>query len=140
MTYSPGDHFGIFPENWAEDVEYIISRTACDFGPDIPVHVVDTRTEKPRRTPPPMTFRQLLTRYLDINAAPTRDQVSFLLPFAQAESDRETMESWLRDDKALDSLLKERCLNFRSLLEFLPSLKPSALAVTLLIPMLRPRL
>ncbi|KAI9795232.1 MAG: NAPDH-dependent diflavin reductase [Piccolia ochrophora] len=152
LDYGPGDTLTIFPNNFPEDVDHLISLMEWDTIADISLRLVPTTlsVSKANYPPPPLpnlplksclTLRELLTHHLDITAIPRRSFFSLIAHFTQDEMQQDRLQEFTNPEY-VDELYDYTTRPRRSILEVLQefdSVKiPWAWAATVL-PILRGR-
>lgn len=151
-AYLPGDALAISPENMLQDVNNLIDLMGWQDVADITLVVKSTRrnSEASRLRSPPVflrpehdqiTLRQLLTRYLDINAIPRR---SFFAATAKYTTDSMHRERLLEftEPQYLDEYYEYATRPRRSIIEILQefdSVKIPWQEAINVFPTLRPR-
>ena len=151
-AYLPGDALAISPENMLQDVNNLIDLMGWQDVADITLVVKSTRhnSEASRLRSPPVllrpehdqiTLRQLLTRYLDINAIPRR---SFFAAIAKYTTDSMHRERLLEftEPQYLDEYYDYATRPRRSIIEILQefdSVKIPWQEAINVFPTLRPR-
>ncbi|XP_044753718.1 nitric oxide synthase-like protein isoform X2 [Coccinella septempunctata] len=148
MTYSPGDHMGVFAVNRAEIVDGILERLQGVDDPDAPVELQilqELQTSngiqknwKQHEKRPVCSVREMFMRYLDITTPPTPNLLQNFASIANDE-DRKRLEMLASDSTEYEDW---RHYNFPNLLEVLqefPSVNPFAPLLIAQLPVLQPR-
>ncbi|KAM4687612.1 nitric oxide synthase 3 isoform 2-T2 [Discoglossus pictus] len=152
LSYSPGDHLGIFPCNREELVMNLLERVE-DPPPandNVQVETLDTDNNKmlgtgrkaswvPDTRIPPCTLRQALTHYLDITTPPTPQLLQLLSTLCEEPEEARRLETMSQDARLYEEWKWHRCPTLVEVLEEFPSVSvPSSLLLTQL-PLLQPR-
>ncbi|XP_053569238.1 nitric oxide synthase, endothelial isoform X2 [Bombina bombina] len=150
LSYSPGDHLGIFPCNREELVVYLLERVEDPPPANDTVQVETVDTDKrlgtgkkaswvPDTRIPPCTLRQALTHYLDITTPPTPQLLQLLSTLCEEPEEASRLETLSQDARLYEEWKWFRCPNLVEVLEEFPSISlPSSLLLTQL-PLLQPR-
>lgn len=126
VSYDPGDMLTIYPENSTSDVQQLID---CMHWHEVAKNLVSLHPTEPWRlsageTPPlqgflhPITFRELLTRHLDLNAIPRRSFFSLLAHFTTDSFQKDRLIEFTKPEY-LDELYDYTTRPRRSILEVL---------------------
>ncbi|KAL9099575.1 MAG: hypothetical protein Q9163_004943 [Psora crenata] len=129
VPYEPGDVLVIYPRNTAEDVNQIIQLMQWDEMADRPVIFTPMRSGSYDATynpsPPiklpsrsPMTFRELLTKHLDLTAIPRRSFFSMIAHFATDQFQKDRLLEFTKPEY-MDELYDYTTRPRRSILEVL---------------------
>ncbi|XP_069815380.1 nitric oxide synthase 3 isoform X2 [Dendropsophus ebraccatus] len=152
LTYSPGDHLGVFPCNREELVQALLERVE-DPPPandTVQVEIMDKDSSQRLGTGrkatwvadtriPPCTLRQALTNYLDITTPPTPQLLQLLSVIAEDPEEKHRLETLSQDARQYEEWKWHRCPTLVEVLEEFPSISvPSSLLLTQL-PLLQPR-
>ncbi|TDD62745.1 cytochrome P450 [Kribbella antibiotica] len=103
-TYRTGDHLTVVPDNPAD----LVDRVAARFGLDLDVVVAVSPRHKTRRALPvdrPVTIRQLLTHFTELQNPATAAQVKILAESNPCPPERQALEALATGDLAGRSLL-----------------------------------
>ena len=127
-VYDPGDVLTIYPHNAYDDVQCIIDLMHWSDVAEEQVALLPTKSEevsqKNKRSPiktlavSTMTFRQLLTSHLDLNAIPRRSFFSIISHFTEDEFQKERLQEFAKPDYT-DELFDYTTRPRRSTLEVL---------------------
>ncbi|GAB0095507.1 Nitric oxide synthase [Sergentomyia squamirostris] len=149
ISYEPGDHVGIFPENRQELVNGIIERLAGVDDASIPIqlelltenHTSNGVTQKwvPHHKIPACSLKTLLTRYLDITTTPSRQILSLLSTFCKDKEDEKRLNNLANDSAAYEDWRYYRMPNLLEILQEFPSCRPPAAFLVNQLTPLQPR-
>jgi cytochrome P450/NADPH-cytochrome P450 reductase len=126
VTYQTGDHLTVVPDNPAD----LVDRVASHFGLDLDLVVSVSPRQKTRRALPidrPLTIRQLLTHFVELQSPATRAQVAALADVNPCPPER----------NALRALAEEPDCG-RSVLDLLEANPACQLAPEMFLEMLSP--
>lgn len=145
VVYEPGDHVGIFPKNREELVSGILARTTGTENPD---EILQLQVLNEKHTPngiyrswenhekmPPCSLRTLLTRFLDITTAPSRQLLTFLASSCEDEKEKEILNKLAKESSLYEDWKHSKLPHLLEVFEQFPSCKPPA---SLLISQLSP--
>ena len=129
LPYNPGDVLSIHPKNATEDVEQILQLMSWTDIADQQVHLVPTEyasllQEGISHVKPtlhgkgPMTFRELLTSHLDLNAIPRRSFFALIAHFTNDEFHKNRLLEFTNPE-FLDELYDYTTRPRRSIIEVL---------------------
>ncbi|KAI9832789.1 MAG: hypothetical protein M1819_004009 [Sarea resinae] len=152
LDYAPGDVLTIYPKNFPQDVNEILSLLGWTADADRPVQFVPTGlpTNLASYPPPPvsnllsypkLTLRSLLTNYIDITSIPRRSFFALIAHFTSNEMHKERLLEFTKPE-FLDELYDYTTRPRRSIIEVLQEFEsvniPWAWAGTI-FPVLRGR-
>ena len=131
VTYRTGDHLAVLPRNPRE----LVQRVADRFGLDLDRTVRLRARRRSRNALPvdrPLTLRRLLTEFVELQDAATREQVTVLTDHTECPPERRPLaelagtEVFDERRSVLDLLEQYRAceLPFERFLELLPVLRP----------------
>ncbi|MFF1823416.1 bifunctional cytochrome P450/NADPH--P450 reductase [Kribbella sp. NPDC058245] len=103
-TYRTGDHLTVVPDNPAD----LVDRVAARFGLDLDLVVAVSARHKTRRALPvdrPVTIRQLLTHFTELQNPATAAQVAILAESNPCPPERHALEALSPEDVAGRSVL-----------------------------------
>lgn len=126
LPYDPGDVLTIYPENSKSDVQRLIDCMHWHEVADvlITLHPTKLSHSSASENPPiqgllhPITFRELLTKHLDLNAIPRRSLFSFLAHFTKDSFHKDRLIEFTKPEY-LDELYDYTTRPRRSILEVL---------------------
>ena len=126
VSYDPGDVLTIYPENSTSDVQQLIDRMRWHEVADVFVSLQPTKSShlSASEIPPiralihPITFRELLTKHLDLNAIPRRSFFSLLAHFTTDSFHKDRLIEFTKPEY-LDELYDYTTRPRRSILEVL---------------------
>ncbi|XP_012275116.1 nitric oxide synthase, salivary gland isoform X2 [Orussus abietinus] len=149
VSYSPGDHLGVFACNKSDLVEGILMRLQTTFDWDAPVEL---QTQKQSHTPNGViktwesherytcnSLRTLFTRFLDITTPPTPNLLRYLASVAACPEEKEQLLLLASDSSAYEDWRHWKYPNLLEVLEEFPSVKPLAPLFVLHLTPLLPR-
>ncbi|GAA1720121.1 cytochrome P450 [Fodinicola feengrottensis] len=134
VTYRTGDHLTIVPDNTADLVE----RVAARFGLDLDLVVSVSPRQKTRRALPidrPLTIRQLLTHFVELQNPATRAQVALLADTNPCPPERDALRALAENRTKFDDYVTS-C--GRSVLDLLEENPACQLAPEVFLEMLSP--
>ena len=127
-SYEPGDVLTIFPKNSVEDVDLLIERMQwgevaeklITLAPTSSTSSIDPLSSPPVILPSerPITFRQMLTGHLDLNAIPRRPFFSLIGHFTEDQFQKDRLFEFTRPEY-VDELYDYTTRPRRSILEVL---------------------
>lgn len=136
ITYQPGDHVGIFPENRKEIVDGILGRLLGIGDAD---EEVQLQLQKENHNPtgifkswenhdriPACSIRGLLTRFFDITAPPSRKLLTYLATCCDEDSDTKAITRLANESAAYEDWRYHKFPTLLEVLEQFPSCKPPA--------------
>ncbi|XP_052891547.1 methionine synthase reductase-like [Anopheles moucheti] len=143
----PGDTIGILPYNTDSDVDYILDRlnllsqsdTVCNVGID------PTTTKKgakiPIFVPCIVNYRRLFKECLDLHAVPKKLLLRSLTSYTTNGDDRRLLEILCSKEgnSAYEKIVLQNGTGIISLLQLVPSCRPTAAILVALLPRLMPR-
>jgi sulfite reductase alpha subunit-like flavoprotein len=152
VQYAPGDVLTIFPKNFPEEVDQLLTLMDWTSIADIPIQFIPSNisVEMQAYPPPPvphllsypkLTLRSLLTHYLDITSIPRRSFFSLIAHFTNDDMHKERLLEFT-DPKYIDELYDYTTRPRRSILEVLQEFKSVRIPwqwVATVIPALRGR-
>lgn len=127
-AYRTADHLTVLPAN----APALVERAATALGVDLDT-VLDIRQARPRRdglaVDLPVTARQLLTHYVELQERPTADQVVALAAANPCPPERTALAALTDDPRTFVELVEDHpalrgALNWPTLLELLTPLRP----------------
>uniref|UniRef100_A0A182RUM1 Methionine synthase reductase n=1 Tax=Anopheles funestus TaxID=62324 RepID=A0A182RUM1_ANOFN len=145
--YWPGDTIGILSYNTDSDVDYILDRlnllsqfeTVCKVG-------IDQSTTKkgakiPMFVPHVVNYRRLFRECLDLHAVPKKLLIRALIPYTTNENDRRILEILCSKEGNFwyEKLVLQSGKGIISLLQLVPSCKPTVAIFVEHLPRLMPR-
>jgi len=151
LTYEPGDHLGVFPENDPSLVEALAQRLGVDLSQ--PFMLVSNAKSSLKLSSSgavgsapamgPCTFRTAFTKHLDINSLPRMNALKVLSQYTEDPEEAKELTMLSRDsEEALQkysSFVKGDMRNFLDILNSFPSCKPPIAHFLELLPRLQPR-
>ena len=140
--YKTGDHFGVLGMNGREVIERVCRR----FDMRLTTTVVIQATRKVATNLPtdcPVGVERLLSSYVELQKAATRQQIGQMVMYMADSPEREQLLGYIGDDEAAqeayeDDILKNQ-VSFLSLLERYPSCEMPFAVFLGLLPVMRPR-
>jgi len=141
LSYNPGDHIGIFPENDPEEVNRWIERFKLDRNQVVKL----VRKDEPNRPLlGPCTIERVLTSFVDILAPPRKkllNALGVLYTSDEAEKERllELGSSSEQGWKEYNDFIKNSCRTLLEVLDEFPSCSPSFVHMLELTPPLQHR-
>ncbi|CAG4908085.1 unnamed protein product [Colias eurytheme] len=149
FKYEPGDHVGIMACNRKEIVDIVLSRLKDVDVYDKPVQLQvmkETLTptgaikswEKHERLPP-VTVRELFTRFLDITTPPSSKLLKYLASACTDKNDAECIKELIEDSNKFDDWRYHYYPHLAEVLTQIPSCRPQASVLVALLPPLQPR-
>jgi sulfite reductase alpha subunit-like flavoprotein len=145
--YLPGDVLMIHPENAVEEVDQILQLMGWTDIADCKVRFIQTKTAMPFQPRPPIaginaeygtTLRDILMRYLDLNAIPRRSFFAFIFQFTKDEFQKQRLIEFTSPEY-IDELYDYTTRPRRSVLEVLQEFDtvkiPWQLAASVLPPL-----
>ncbi|XP_053660160.1 methionine synthase reductase-like [Anopheles marshallii] len=143
----PGDTIGILPYNADSDVDYILDRlnllsqsdNVCNVGID------PTSTKKgakiPMFVPSVVNYRRLFKECLDLHAVPKKLLIRSLASYTTDDDDRRTLEILCSKEgnSAYEKIVLQNGTGIISLLQLVPSCRPTAAILVAHLPRLMPR-
>ncbi|XP_039746679.1 nitric oxide synthase-like protein isoform X1 [Pararge aegeria] len=149
INYDPGDHVGIMACNRKELVDTLLSRLNDIDNHDAPLQLQlmkETHTSsgpvkswEPHEKLPPISLRDLFTRFLDITTPPTTILLQYLATTCDNDEERKQLSTLATDPAAYEDW---RHYNFPTLPEVLTqfsSARPSASLLAAILSPLQPR-
>ncbi|MFG2374066.1 cytochrome P450 [Streptomyces sp. NPDC048504] len=127
-AYRTADHLTVLPAN----APALVERAATALGVDLDT-VLDIRQARPRRdglaVDRPVTARQLLTHYVELQERPTADQVVALAAASPCPPERTALAALTDDPRTFVELVEDHpalrgALDWPTLLELLTPLRP----------------
>lgn len=129
VDYGPGDILTIYPKNFPEDVNEVLTVMGWKEQADKPMKFLPTSGETDRKLLPPtpisnlhesdvITPRQLLENYLDITAIPRRSFFASIAHFTDDETQKERLIDFTNPD-LIDELYDYTTRPRRSIVEVL---------------------
>ncbi|KAK9877354.1 hypothetical protein WA026_017750 [Henosepilachna vigintioctopunctata] len=148
MSYSPGDHMGVFAMNRPEIVDGVLKRLKGVEDPDAPVELQilqESQTSngiqrnwKPQEKRPVCSVRDMFTRYLDITTPPNPNLLQHFASIAEGE-DQKRLEILATESSEYEDWRHFNCPHLLEVLQEFPSVKPSAPLLIAQLPLLQPR-
>jgi len=139
LTYEPGDHLGVFPENDTAVVEYAAKILGVDLDAVFSIYPV-TGKELSNKVVGPTTVRQALLQWCDLTNPPRKGVLQVLAEYATDEKEKKRLlllsddekpqpyAKWIKDDMRciLEVLEQFRSVKipFDHFLEIVPRLAP----------------
>jgi len=152
LTYEPGDHLGVFPENDPSLVEALAQRLGVDLSQSFKLV---SNAKSPQKVSSsfggvgsgpvmgPCTFRTAFTKLLDINSLPRMNALKVLSQYTEDPEEAKELTLLSGDsEEALQkysSFVKGDIRNFLDILNAFPSCKPPIAHFLELLPRLQPR-
>ncbi|MEC3977291.1 bifunctional cytochrome P450/NADPH--P450 reductase [Amycolatopsis sp. H20-H5] len=134
VAYRTGDHLTVVPDNPAD----LVARVAARFGLDLDVVVAVNPRQKTRRALPvdrPLTIRQLLTHFVELQNPATAAQVAVLAGCNPCPPERAVLDGLVADPAKFAEHVVDRG---RSVLDLLEENPACGLAPELFLEMLSP--
>ncbi|XP_045491293.1 nitric oxide synthase-like protein [Colias croceus] len=149
IKYDPGDHVGIIACNRKELVDNLLARLKDIEDFDTPVNLQlmkETHTSngpvkswEPHERLPPVSVRDLFTRFLDITTPPTTILLQYLAKTCSDETQRKQLTILATDPSAYEDWRHFYFPTLSEVLDQFPSAKPSASLLAALLSPLQPR-
>lgn len=148
--YGPGDVLTIYPKNFQEDVDQLLTLLGWDAVSDKPMHFVPTAVSPTQVPSPPVpnarfgattTLRELLMHHLDINAIPRRSFFAAIAHFTDDEAQKERLIEFTKPE-LFDELYDYTTRPRRSIVEVLQEFNTVKLPyrwITAIFPVIRGR-
>lgn len=149
LTYTPGDHVGVFAANRPELVDGILKRLK---GPENPDQAVELQVLKeshtsngvmktwtPHERLPICSSRELFSRFLDITTPPSPNLLQYFSSIATDEDDQRKLNLLATDSAAYEDWRHWRFPHLLEVLEEFPSVKPNAALLAAQLGLLQPR-
>lgn len=137
IHYEPGDHIAIYPQNSTKLVNELILYLNSPVDPDKPICVESRRVSQieehwigEKRMPVPVTIREALTYYLDINNPPSPQFLKLLAKQATRSTEQEELNELAKGGDMYEDWKYEKFPNMLDVLNQFHSLK---IDVTLLL-------
>ena len=142
VSYTTGDHVGIFPQNDPDEVERLAHRLGItNIDAVFTMTALDASSAKKYPFPCPTTYRTALTYYMDIMSVPRTHILKAMVEYATSDADKKRLLHLTGPDGKED-LHKYLHRDSRHLLETLqdfPSVRPPVDLVFELLPRLQCR-
>jgi sulfite reductase alpha subunit-like flavoprotein len=149
FEYSPGDHFGIYPENSQDLVDRILARlTEVPPSPDQAICVMHKAKSMMRGDEkawtideryPKCTLRSAFQFYLDITTPPTQKMLLYLSTQASSDADKIALEKLGKDEAFYETWKHNDYPNLAQVLDEFQSCRPNASLLITQLPTLQPR-
>uniref|UniRef100_A0A1B0DDL2 nitric-oxide synthase (NADPH) n=1 Tax=Phlebotomus papatasi TaxID=29031 RepID=A0A1B0DDL2_PHLPP len=149
ISYEPGDHVGIIPENRQDIVNGIIERLTGVENPDVPVQLEilkENHTSNginkewvPHGKIQACSLRTLFTRYLDITTTPSRQILKLLSTYCKNPDDEKKLTTLANDSAAYEEWRYFRIPHLLEVLQEFPSCRPTAAVLVGNLMPLQPR-
>ncbi|XP_045781881.1 nitric oxide synthase-like protein isoform X1 [Maniola jurtina] len=149
INYDPGDHVGIMACNRKELVDRLLSRLKDVDNYDEPLQLQlmkETHTSsgpvkswEPHEKLPPITLRDLFTRFLDITTPPTTILLQYLATTCDNEEERKQLSTLATDPAAYEDWRHYHFPTLPEVLTQFPSTKPRASLLAAILSPLQPR-
>eukprot|EP00795_Rhopilema_esculentum_P015606 gene15605-6882_t len=150
LSYVPGDHLAVFPENREELVDTLIDLLDDAPDPDAPLRMELCKEvsgpfgpikkwEVMKRLPDPCTLREALTRYLDIATPPTPQLLAQLAMQATDQKEKEKLEELGKGSSLYEDWKFYRFPNLVEVLQEFPSVKADVMLILTQLPLLQSR-
>ncbi|XP_035902498.1 methionine synthase reductase-like [Anopheles stephensi] len=145
--YWPGDTIGILSYNTEPDVNYVLDRLDLHSGSDAVCSVgIDPNTTKkgakvPLFVPSVVNYRRLFKECLDLHAVPKKLLIRSLTTCTTDENERRVLEILCSKEgiAAYERFVQQHGKGIISLLELVPSCRPTAAILIEHLPRLMPR-
>lgn len=118
IRYKTGDHVAIWPVNPEAEVTRLIRCLGLEKTQDTPVLIRSLEASSPSKIPSPTTVSTLFRNHLEICAAPSRDMIRTLAPFAPNEAARTFLLDLAANKEALAKFVARNHLTLGRLLGF----------------------
>ncbi|RWS08551.1 nitric oxide synthase: salivary gland-like protein, partial [Dinothrombium tinctorium] len=146
ISYLPGDHIGIYPENNSKLVDEILKRLNISDC-DVPIEVLVIKQDDeeglkeyvPHEKLPLTTIREALTRYLDVTTPPSQQFLALLLPFCSEPKELKKLNNLISDHEYYEEWKAYRFPNLLETLNEFSSLNPPPEFLLTQLPLLSPR-
>ncbi len=138
VSYRPGDHLGVIPQN----SRTLVSRVAAAFGltPEVRIRLHQRQAgASPLPTEQIISVSTLLSHYVELQEVATRYQLGILAGYAEASSEKEALERLSSDEAEYDKEVKARRKSIVDLLEEYPSVRLPFAHYLELVSALKPR-
>lgn len=149
LTYTPGDHVGVFAANKSELVDGILQRLSGLEDPDKPVELQVLKeshtsngvmkTWTPHERLPTCSLRELFNRFLDITTPPSPNLLQYFASIATDEEDQRKLNLLATDSAAYEDWRHWRFPHLLEVLEEFSSVKPNAALLVAQLGLLQPR-
>ncbi|CAG5012022.1 unnamed protein product [Parnassius apollo] len=149
LRYEPGDHVGILACNRKEIVDTVLSRLkdVDDYDKPVQLQVLkETLTptgaiknwEKHERMPA-VSVRDIFTRFLDITTPPSTKVLKYLATSCSEKKDIDFINELVEESNKYDDWRHYHYPHLAEVLDLIPSCKPQASLLAMLLPHLQPR-
>jgi cytochrome P450/NADPH-cytochrome P450 reductase len=138
VSYRPGDHLGVIPQNPPR----LVARAAAAFGftPELRIQL-HKRYNAPAALPTErvLSVGALLTHYVELQDVATRHQLGRLVRHASNPADQSHLQGLADSAERYEAEVKKPALSLLDLLESVPSLQLPFGEFLEMVPPLRPR-
>ncbi|KAL7050858.1 hypothetical protein ACKWTF_004249 [Chironomus riparius] len=149
LNYKPGDHVGVFPKNRTELVDGILERLTGVTNFDEPLQLQVLNEQQTIHGPvktwvnhvkiPVCSLRTLLTRFLDITSAPSRQFLTFLSTYCEDENDKLRMKILATESAAYEDWRHNKLPHLLEVFDEFVSCRPPASLFIAHLMALQPR-
>lgn len=149
LTYTPGDHVGVFATNKPELVDGILKRLKGPDDLNTPVELQvlkETHTSNgvmktwtPHERLPVCSLRELFSRFLDVTTPPSPNLLQYFSSIATDEEDQRKLNLLATDSAAYEDWRHWRFPHLLEVLEEFPSVQPNAALLAAQLGLLQPR-
>ncbi|XP_014368149.2 nitric oxide synthase [Papilio machaon] len=149
LNYEPGDHVGILACNRKEIVDVVLGRLKDINDYDKPVQLQllketftvsgAVKTWENHERLPAVSVRDIFTRFLDITTPPSTKVLKYLANACSEKKEIDFLNELIEDSNKYDDWRHHYYPNLAEVLDLLPSCKPQASLLTVLLPHLQPR-
>ncbi|ETW01203.1 hypothetical protein H310_06794 [Aphanomyces invadans] len=139
VSYATADNLAILPENDPALVSRVATALRFDEDGVVELKPLDKTTKLP--FPTPATIRTILSRYLDLNAAPRKGALAALAHYATSADEQDKLLRLASVDGKTEyqTWVVDACRTYGDVIEAFPSLQIPLAAFVHILPSLQPR-
>lgn len=133
LTYITAANSAIYAVNRASDVEKFAKMFELDLDTKFSFVKNEAFVGRKAKTPfaiaspEGMTFREALTKHIDLTGAISKKLLTAMIPFCEAQADKSLLEEVVKSGSTqYDELFKNRCLGLLDVQSVVPSLRLTA--------------